>query len=39
MYSRFIATTLAGDVLTKDRLVPDDEARSVHPWLEMYPLR
>jgi len=29
MDSRFIATTPTGDLLTKDRLVPDDETRSV----------
>ena len=29
MDSRFIATTPIGDVLTKDRLVPDDESKAV----------
>jgi hypothetical protein len=29
MDPRFIATTPAGDVLTKERLVPDDDARPV----------
>jgi len=37
MDPRFIATTPAGDVLTKERLVPDDPTQAVHqlPALEL----